>query len=65
MLFRVKAEFKRDVNAIELRFQRDTDCVNRGGRNERKVLAVMKMTLCLLTVMGGQSKWLVMERLPS
>ena len=43
MLFRVKAEFKRDVNAIELRFQRDIDCVNRRGRNERKVLAVMKI----------------------
>jgi hypothetical protein len=43
VLFRVKAEFKRDVNATELRFQCDTDCVNRGGRNERKVLAVMKI----------------------
>ena len=50
------------MNATELCFQRDVDGANGGGRNERKVLAVMKMTLCLLTVMGGQSKWLVMER---
>jgi hypothetical protein len=43
VLFRVKAEIKRDVNATELRFQRVIDGVKRGGRNERKVLAVMKV----------------------
>ena len=53
---------ERDVNASELCFQRDVDGANREGRNRRNVLAVMKMSWALLTVRGGQNKWLVMER---
>ena len=40
--FSCESRDERDVNATELRFQRDIDGVNRGGRNKRKVLDVMK-----------------------
>lgn len=43
------------MNATKLCFQRGVDGANGGGRYERKVLAVIKMTWGLLTVMGGQT----------
>jgi hypothetical protein len=41
--FSCESRDQRDVNATEVRFQRVVDDVNRGRRNERKVLAVMKV----------------------